>query len=417
MRRTWIALCCLTLVACDRKSPPSPPIVDPIPAIETVNGSERLGWDQPAADTVELATIGYAVYVDGARAELSGVACAAAAAAVGFPCTARLPVMSPGSHTLELASFVNDGGVLESARSPRLRVTLVAHTAQAAPNGRALALRDGLAVRAALVADGLESPTDLAVAPDGRLFVAERAGRVRVIRPPTPAAPARQASLLPEPAINLAGTLGAGGRLLALALDPQFERSRQVFAIYTAPARTGDPMFTLARFREVSDTLGDRAVILDGVPASTSSPSAALRFGPDGSLYAAFDDGGDARHRRDPASWNGKVLRLNADGTTPGDARGGTPVYADGYGSPVALDWDPPTATLWVADRAAGASAFAFYRGTLFPLWSGRLVGTETLFEHRATAAGAAAITIGPDGAIYFLSDGAVWRLAPDRGP
>ena len=45
------------------------------------------------------------------------------------------------------------------------------------------------------------------------------------------------------------------------------------------------------------------------------------------------------------------------------ETRGATPVYADGYGSPVALDWDPPTATLWVADRSVGAAPFAFYRG------------------------------------------------------
>jgi glucose/arabinose dehydrogenase len=328
--------------------------------------------------------------------------------------------MSPGPHSLQLAAFVNDGGVLESARSAALRVTLVAQGMGVANTSTSPA---GSSARATVVADDVESPVDLAFAPDGRVFVAERGGRVRIVRPPSTAASAGQAQastvtsagqtgLLVEPAISLADTLGTGGALLALALDPEFARTRYAFVIYTAPARSGELMFTLARFREVSDTLGDRAVLLDGVPAS-SSPSAALRFGPDGKLYAAFDDAGDARRRHDPGSLNGKVLRLNGDGTTPADARGGTPVWGGGYGSPAALDWDPVTSTLWVADRASGGSPFAFYRSGLVPAWSGRMIGAGTLLD-----AGAAVTTvaIGPDGAIYYGMARALGRLAPERG-
>jgi hypothetical protein len=399
--RLWIAFCCLTLIACDKKTP-APPVVTPAPP-ETITGTERVGWDQPAADTVELAAIGYAVYVDGTRTELSGVTCAAVATAARFACTARLPSLSNGAHTLELASFVNDGGVLESARSAPLRVTVTAQTSAAA-NGATL--RGDSTLSASRVADDVVSPADLAFAPDGRLFVAERGGRIRIVRDGT---------VLTEPAISLAEMLGAGGELLALALDPQFAQTHAAFAIYTARARSGELTFALARFREVSDTLGDGAVLLDGVAAS-ASPSAALRFGPDGKLYAAFDDGGEVRRRHDRGSLNGKVVRLNVDGTTPADARGGTPIYADGYGAPVALDWDPVTATMWVADRASGGSPFAFYRGALFPAWSGRLVGADALFEPGIDA-DLRAVTIGPDGAIYYGTARAVGRVAPVRGP
>ncbi len=367
------------MIACDKQSPPSTPIVDPPSATETVNGTERLGWNQPAADAVELAAIGYVVYVDGARTELGGVACAPAGSL--FVCTARLPALTPGAHSLELAAFITDGGVLESARSAALRVTLAAPS-QAAPKIETarLTLRSPHGLRDEIVVDGLDSPTDIAFAPDGRLFVAERAGRVRVVRPGS----ARQASPVAETAIALADTLGAGVQLLAIALDPAFPRTHHLFAIYAGPTPSGETAFTLARFREVSDTLGDRAVLLDGVTASSPKPSAALRFGPDSKLYAVIDDGGDARRRRDAGSLNGKVLRLNADGTTPSDARGATPVYADGVGSPVAIDWDPGTSTLWVADRAAGASAFVFYRGSLFAGWGGRMLSAATLFDERS---------------------------------
>ena len=435
MPRLWIVVCCLTLIACDRKSPPPPPVVDPPATSQTISGTERLGWNQAAADAVELATIGYVIYVDGVRTELAAVTCASAATAASFSCSARLPPMSAGPHTLQLASFVNDGSILESARSGALRVTLVAQvvsegqgirSAATGPDPRAAdakVVSNGLTLRGELVADGLEWPTDLAFASDGRLFVAERRGRIRIIR---------DGRLLSEPAASLADTLGADGQLLAVALDPQFERTRHVFAIYTEPSQSGDrsgarssnrpgdrssePMFTLARFREVSDTLGDRAVLLSGVPASSPSPAAALRFGPDGKLYAAFDDGGEARRRRDPASLNGKVLRLNPDGTTPGDATGATPVYADGYVSPVALGWDPPTATLWVADTAAGASPFAFYRGALLPAWAGRLLSASDHMVGARLPAAPRITAVGPDGAIYCGTARSVWRLAPERG-
>jgi len=118
-----IALCA-ACAACGQSSPP-PPVVTPPAGTETITGTERIGWDQPAPNLAELATFRYAIYVDGTRSELAGVSCATSATASGFPCTALLPAMAAGAHTLELASFVVDGGVLESARSAALRVMVV----------------------------------------------------------------------------------------------------------------------------------------------------------------------------------------------------------------------------------------------------------------------------------------------------
>src|SRR6185503_12500433 len=137
-----------------------------------------------------------------------------------------------------------------------------------------------------------------------------------------------------------------GDRLLAIAIDPDFARTRFVFAIVA-----GGGTFSVIRVREVGGTFGDRAVLLGGVRAG-SEPAAALRFGPDTKLYAAFDDGGEARLMGDAASPNGKILRLNADGTTPEDQAGASPIYAAGSSSPAGLDWQPGTDVLWMADAA-----------------------------------------------------------------
>jgi glucose/arabinose dehydrogenase len=459
-----IIACCAAAVACSNA--PETPSVTPPGGSETITGSERIGWDQRAGDAVELAAITYVVYVDGARRPLTDVACSASASAAGFPCTARLPAMSAGAHTLQLASVVNDGGPLESARSAPLTVTVAAQStgqlrlpdepARRAPGitPASIVTADGTRLRLELVADGLHEPADLAFTPDDRLLIAERAGTVRMLpRQPRGAdasnATAASALSLDEPGMDVT--------LVALAVDPQFARSRFVYVLYTAPARSGEPAFTLARFRESAGTLADRAILLDGV-AAAPQPAGALRFGSDGTLYAAFDDGGDPRRRNDRASLNGKVIRLNPDGTTPRDQAGATPVYAEGFAAPVGLDWDPRGETMWVADRAAtstmravvadGAArpgerrgrvatsyalprttvptSIAAYRGPLIPTFAGsvlvasnegrhilRITGdrAEPLIQDRA--GGIRTVAVAPDGTIYFANASAVGRVVP----
>ena len=116
MHRLLLVLGCVGAIACDSRSTPAPPVVNPPATGETITGSERIGWDQRAGDVVELAAITYVVYVDGVRTPLTEVTCGNTATAAGFACTARLPSMSAGAHTLQLASTVVDGSPLESDR-------------------------------------------------------------------------------------------------------------------------------------------------------------------------------------------------------------------------------------------------------------------------------------------------------------
>ena len=472
--RLVILICCAAItVACDSRTPPPPPVVTPPGGGETITGVERIGWDQRAGDAAELAAIGYVLYVDGNRASLGDVTCGTTPTTSGFPCSGRLPTLAPGAHTLQIASTATDGSVLESERSASLNVTVVRQVAgdvrppeaveRSAPRitPGPILTTDGARLHLELVADGLQRPTDLAFTPDGRMLVAERGGTVRIL-PRGPRHAGEPADAATEPALSLAGTASDATTLLAIAVDPQFERTRFVFALYAAPSRSGEPMFTLARFRESGGTLADRAVLLDGVRAGAPLPAGALRFGPDGMLYAAFDDGGDPRSQHDRASLNGKVVRLNPDGTTPWDQAGGTPVYAEGYRAPAGVAWDvarqPPA--LWVADRdretatvravvaegglragetrgavrdalalppASVPASVAFYNDALIPSLTGSLLIASAEGRHllkiggdRVTAllqdqVGAiGAVAIAPDGAIYFANASAVGRLLPD---
>jgi glucose/arabinose dehydrogenase len=401
VRRLAIALASSAILACGGGSPPAP-VLDAPGGTQTITGTERIGWDQPAADAVELAAIRYAIYIDNTRSELSGAACVPAPTVARFSCTARLPALGIGAHTLQIASFVVDGSLLESARSGALAVNVVRATASSPllepatrPDGVNGA--NGAAGRIDAIGGMFDTPVDIAVARDGRLFVAERAGRISVILPDRVPAVA---------AISLARFIGANGRLLALALDPQFERTGFVFVLYASTDG-----FTIARLRESGDTLGDLIVVLDRVPVSTS-PAGTLRFGPDGKLYAAFDDGGEARRAGDPASLNGKVVRMNTDGTTPADQPGATPVVASDLVAPTGLAWQPSNGALWIADRRDGRSAqLRVIHGPTVAAYALPLDAppTSLAFSPASGADGSDALLVGSDG------DARLLRVAIDR--
>ena len=91
--------------------------------IETITGTERFGWEQPAIDAGELASFRYAVYVDNSRSEAADVSCGSTPTSGRFACTCQLPQIASGSHTLQVAAFVIDESTLrESARSATVRI-------------------------------------------------------------------------------------------------------------------------------------------------------------------------------------------------------------------------------------------------------------------------------------------------------
>ncbi len=342
----------LGAAACNRTpSNQSPPGSDPG---QTITGREHLGWDQAANDAVELGAFHYALYIDDQRNELAS-SCDTAPPAGPYSCSAPLPHMNPGSHTLQMATFLIDAGtVLESARTDPFRVTVsgaAAPPSQSEQPGTALVPGRGSidgapAIDVGLLAQ-LDAPvTDLAVAPDGRVLAADSAGHVHTITPGS--------SELPVPGAALPGLI------LSIALDPRFSDTHAVFVLSTQTGAAGTTSFAIARFREVAGTLGDRVPLLDGVAAS-AHPHGALRFGPDGNLYAAFDDGGNAGLQGDLASPNGKILRLTPDGATPRDQPAGSPVYAYPLTAPTALAWEPKAAGLWTID-AAGVPRLSLFR-------------------------------------------------------
>jgi glucose/arabinose dehydrogenase len=162
------------------------------------------------------------------------------------------------------------------------------------------------------IVSGLTSPTAMAAAPDGRIFVCEQGGSLRVIK---------DGVLLPTPFLSV--TVDAAGErgLLGVAFDPDFGANQYVYVYYTAT--TTPRRNRIARFTASGDVAlaGSEIVIaeLDDLSSATNHNGGAIHFGPDGKLYAAVGDNANGNNAPSLSTRLGKMLRLNADGTIPGD--------------------------------------------------------------------------------------------------
>ena len=188
----------------------------------------------------------------------------------------------------------------------------------------------GGAPAAEVVVRGLEVPWALAFAPDGRLYVTERPGRVRVVAEGRPLAD-------PVATLNVA-TVGEAG-LMGLALDPAFAQTGFLYVCYTVSAR-GDLRNRIVRLTVRDDRASGERILLDDLPGASIHDGCRLKFGPDGKLYATAGDAAQpalAQRRDSPA---GKILRLNPDGSVPADNPfPGSPVYSLGHRNPQGLAW------------------------------------------------------------------------------
>lgn len=159
---------------------------------------------------------------------------------------------------------------------------------------------------------GLNGPaTAMAFAPDGRLFLAERGGAVRV---------GHGGALNPAPFLTLAVDPSGERGLLGLAIDPQYASNHYVYLYHTVPGSPAHNRVTRVTGNGDAVVAGSDTVIVDLPPlASTVRNGGALRFAPDGTLLIAAGDDGNGNNAQSETSRLGKVLRVNPDGSIPAD--------------------------------------------------------------------------------------------------
>jgi glucose/arabinose dehydrogenase len=162
-----------------------------------------------------------------------------------------------------------------------------------------------------LIANGLRRPTAMAVAPDGRLFVCEQDGTLRVIK---------NGLLLPTPFVTVSVNATGERGLLGVAFDPDFDSNRFVYVYYTATAPNVHNR--VSRFTATGDVAApaSETILMDLEPlGATNHNGGAIHFGTDGKLYIAVGENAVPANAQTLANRFGKILRINADGSIPSD--------------------------------------------------------------------------------------------------
>ncbi|MES2437195.1 MAG: PQQ-dependent sugar dehydrogenase [Patescibacteria group bacterium] len=233
------------------------------------------------------------------------------------------------------------------------------------------------------LAAGLDKPTTMAFTPDGRVFIAEKEGKVKVYK---------NGAILATPLITLTDINSVSDHgILGIAVDPQFATNGYVYLSYTYEPNPADiwaqKTARIVRIKVIGDVASESSKVVivgkvsgtaaqpscdyfpidaDCMPSDSPSHSAGgLRFGPDGKLYATIGDGAgfesvDPRALKSQNIDNlaGKVLRINTDGTAPTDNpfyngnvnANRSKVFAYGFRNSFRFNFRPTTGALYAGE-------------------------------------------------------------------
>ncbi len=197
-----------------------------------------------------------------------------------------------------------------------------------------------------VIGDGLDGPSGFEIAPDGRIFILERAGTIKIVK---------NGELLATPFAVLPSEDTGDRGLIGIAFDPDFGISNHyVYFYYTGH----DLLNHLVRFSAAEDvgTDGPFELFRTSSPSTLLHVGGSIRFGPDDKLYFAVGDNGDGTNAQDLDNPHGKILRINRDGSIPADNPFvGQPgklgaIWAYGFRNPWRFQFDSATGQLYGGD-------------------------------------------------------------------
>lgn len=263
-----------------------------------------------------------------------------------------------------------------------------------------------------LLASSLEAtgfPLCLAFAPYGKVFLSERSGRLWEINGES------YRFIYQFPVVPLLGHHETG--LLGIAVDPDFANEDYVYCYYTAGHHAGDMKNRVVRLRASSPK---EEVLLDNIPAGLIHDGGVMAFGPDKTLYIGVGVADEVKENaRDTARLDGKILRINRDGSIPKDNPiVDSPVFTFGHRNIFGLAFHPQTGTGYICDvgpdkqdeiNILHKGANYGWPAVMGPGGSDKTVDPAISYEHVITPTQCVAV----DNYLYFggFNDGTVHRL------
>lgn len=215
---------------------------------------------------------------------------------------------------------------------------------------------------------GLDSPSSLRFAPDGRLFISERiTGRLMVAHRNNAGVYNLQAQPFyvfntPRDA-NGNPELYASGGLRDIVFDPDFANNGHIYAFYMSDDDLQNRVVRITKSNSNPNVAGANSETLimhipfNNTQATGSHNGGALQFGPDGKLYISTGDGLDSDPVQSITTFTGKLLRINKDGSIPSDNPFYTQtsgnfraIYALGLRNPFSMSIHPTTNVMYVND-------------------------------------------------------------------
>ena len=184
-------------------------------------------------------------------------------------------------------------------------------------------------IKDSVITGNLSHPWEILWGPDNFIWITERGGKISRLNPATGAK---------NTVITIAEVEATGeGGLLGMVLHPNFSTTPQVFVTYNYDGGSGYRE-KVVRFTYNGTTLINPFTVIDNIGASDIHNGSRLVISPDLKLFISTGDAANPATAQNVSSRNGKILRLNLDGSVPADNPvAGNPYWSWGHRNPQGL--------------------------------------------------------------------------------
>jgi len=184
-------------------------------------------------------------------------------------------------------------------------------------------------IRDSVITSNLNFPWEILWGPDNFIWMTERGGRVSRVNPTT-------GVVTPLLTISDVVTNNEGG-LLGMVLHPNFATTPQVFVVYDYN-NGSNYREKVVRYTYNGTTLINPTILIDNIAASSIHNGSRLVITPDLKLFISTGDASNQSLPQNTSALNGKILRINLDGTIPADNPiAGNPYWSFGHRNPQGL--------------------------------------------------------------------------------